>query len=77
MYLSRTIPLSLLTVSDKGEVIIDKELVLDEREMAITVDTTKPFKLNAGTVGFCKSSFFLTVKDPPLTSITRSRPIYP
>ncbi|KAI0933682.1 hypothetical protein AcV5_005768 [Taiwanofungus camphoratus] len=46
------IPLSLLTVSDKGEVIIDKELVLDEREMTIPVDTTKPFKLNAGTVGF-------------------------
>ncbi|OSX62014.1 hypothetical protein POSPLADRAFT_1143568 [Postia placenta MAD-698-R-SB12] len=47
-----SIPLRLLTVSDKGEVIVDKEILLEQREMIIPLDISKPFKLNAGTVGF-------------------------
>ncbi|KAF9813474.1 hypothetical protein IEO21_05581 [Rhodonia placenta] len=47
-----SIPLRLLTVSDKGEVIVDKEILLEQREMIVPLDISKPFKLNAGTVGF-------------------------
>ncbi|KAH9942750.1 peptidase family M1-domain-containing protein [Amylocystis lapponica] len=46
-----TIPLSLLTVSKTGDVVLDKEIVLDEREKTIALDTSQPFKLNTGTVG--------------------------
>jgi len=49
-----TIPLSLLTVSDNGEAIVNRNAVLDEREKVIPIDVTKPFKLNAGTVSFCR-----------------------
>ncbi|GBE82604.1 Aminopeptidase 1 [Sparassis crispa] len=45
------IPLSLLTVSEQGDVVVQKNIVLDEREKFIPIDTRKPFKLNAGTVG--------------------------
>nr|XP_012184617.1 uncharacterized protein FIBRA_07548 [Fibroporia radiculosa]CCM05334.1 predicted protein [Fibroporia radiculosa] len=47
-----TIPLFLLTVSADGTVSVDEEIVLDEREKIIALDITKPFKLNAGTLGF-------------------------
>ena len=53
----RTIPLSLVTVSDNGKVTIDHKVVLDEREKFIPLDTSKPFKLNAGTVGVCASYY--------------------
>ncbi|KAJ3551896.1 hypothetical protein NM688_g4446 [Phlebia brevispora] len=46
-----TIPLNLVTVDSNGKVTIDRTLVLDEREKAIHLDTSKPFKLNAGTAG--------------------------
>ncbi|KAJ3554813.1 hypothetical protein NM688_g2912 [Phlebia brevispora] len=46
-----TIPLSLITVDSSGKVVIDRTLVLDEREKTIPLDTSKPFKLNAGTTG--------------------------
>ncbi|CCM03911.1 uncharacterized protein FIBRA_06062 [Fibroporia radiculosa] len=49
-----TIPLSILTVTAKGDVIVNRELVLDQRSMFIPLDVTKPFKLNAGTVSFCR-----------------------
>lgn len=52
-YSLRTIPLYLLTVSDDGKATINTEIVLDEREKTISVDTKKLFKLNAGTVGVC------------------------
>jgi aminopeptidase 2 len=44
------IPLSLLTVGEDGKPRIQKKLVLDSREREIELDTSKPFKLNAGTV---------------------------
>lgn len=54
IYSLRTIPLYLLTVSDDGKATINTEIVLDEREKTISVDTNKLFKLNAGTVGVCQ-----------------------
>ncbi|KAL4243857.1 Aminopeptidase [Abortiporus biennis] len=47
-----TIPLSLLTVSSDGIPHIDNRIVLDKWQNFIELDTTKPYKLNAGTVSF-------------------------
>lgn len=44
------IPLAILT-ADEGKVTVDKSAVLDTREAFFTVDTRRPFKLNAGTYG--------------------------
>lgn len=52
----RTIPLNLLTVAADGSHSISSDFVLDEREMVILLDISQPFKLNAGTTGFCTSS---------------------
>ncbi|THH28050.1 hypothetical protein EUX98_g6135 [Antrodiella citrinella] len=46
-----TIPLSLLTVSADGKANIDTKIILDSRETTISLDTSKPFKINAGTTG--------------------------
>lgn len=54
MCLRRTIPLSLLTVSEDGKAVVDTKIVLDTREKTIPVDIGKPYKLNAGTVGVCE-----------------------
>ncbi|PFH52379.1 hypothetical protein AMATHDRAFT_140150 [Amanita thiersii Skay4041] len=45
------VPLSLLTVDESGKAIVNKSLILKDREMTIPLDTSKPFKLNAGTTG--------------------------
>ncbi|KAH7916009.1 hypothetical protein BJ138DRAFT_763827 [Hygrophoropsis aurantiaca] len=45
-----TIPLGLLT-SDGTKPSIDREAILDTREKSFAIDTSKPFKLNAGTYG--------------------------
>jgi aminopeptidase 2 len=42
--------LSLLIVDEDGKPQIRKDIVLDTREKEIELDTSKPFKLNAGTV---------------------------
>ena len=55
----RSIPLNLLTVSEDGKATINKDLLLDEREKFIPLDTSKPFKLNADTTGFCRSRLAL------------------
>lgn len=44
------VPLALLTVTN-DKVNIDKSVVLDTREKTLAIDTSKPFKLNAGTYG--------------------------
>ncbi|KAH9921040.1 leucyl aminopeptidase [Fomitopsis serialis] len=49
-----TVPLSLLTVDGKGNVVINKDEVLDQREKSISLDVNKPWKINAGTVTFCR-----------------------
>ncbi|TCD67017.1 Aminopeptidase 2 mitochondrial [Steccherinum ochraceum] len=46
-----TIPLSILTVSTDGKAVIDSGVVLDTREKTILLDTSKPYKLNAGSIG--------------------------
>ena len=50
----RTIPLSLLTVSEDGKAVVDTKIVLDTREKTIPLDTSKHYKLNAGTTGVCE-----------------------
>ncbi|OSD01301.1 hypothetical protein PYCCODRAFT_1445793 [Trametes coccinea BRFM310] len=47
-----TIPLNLLTVRARGTSQIDHTVLLDSRERFIRLDTSKPFKVNAGTKGF-------------------------
>ncbi|KAG2116512.1 uncharacterized protein F5147DRAFT_673191 [Suillus discolor] len=44
------VPLALLTATN-DKVNIDKSVVLDTREKTLAIDTSKPFKLNAGTYG--------------------------
>jgi aminopeptidase 2 len=51
------VPLALLT-TDSDKVKVDNSVVLDTREKTLAIDTSKPFKLNAGTYGVCKSSLF-------------------
>ncbi|KAJ7018485.1 leucyl aminopeptidase [Mycena alexandri] len=46
------VPLRILTVENDGQVLVDNKAILEEREKAFPIDTTKTFKLNAGTVGF-------------------------
>jgi aminopeptidase 2 len=50
------IPLSILTVDASGKPAVDKAAVLDTREKTFTLDTSKPYKLNAGTNGVCEWS---------------------
>ncbi|KAL4243860.1 Aminopeptidase [Abortiporus biennis] len=47
-----SIPLSLLTISGDGVARVDNTIVLDTREKFIPLDTSKSYKLNAGTVSF-------------------------
>jgi len=49
----RAVPLSLLSVGKDGKPTIDNSLILDTRERFIPLDTTKAYKLNAGTTGVC------------------------
>lgn len=48
----RNIPLSIIT-SQNGRPVVDNHALLREREKFFSFDTSKPFKLNAGTTGFC------------------------
>lgn len=69
---TRNVPLSLLTVGPDGKAIIDRSKILEEREKAFTVDTTKPFKLNSGTTGVCAWS--LSLPSCVLTKLIDHRP---
>ncbi|CEL52347.1 hypothetical protein RSOLAG1IB_00887 [Rhizoctonia solani AG-1 IB] len=51
------IPLSLLTVGADGKATVDHSIVLSERETDIKLDTSKPWKLNAGTVGVFRTAY--------------------
>jgi len=46
-----TVPLRIVTVGEDGKPTIDKKAVLDTREKTFSVDTSKPYKLNANTTG--------------------------
>ena len=70
---ARTIPLSLLTTTSAGQAIVDKGAVLDVREKAFAVDTSKPFKLNADTSGVCASLFLSALYFPPPFFCARGR----
>ncbi|KAK1218706.1 Aminopeptidase 2 mitochondrial [Marasmius sp. AFHP31] len=45
------VPLSILSVGSDGKPTIDNSAILDAREKTYSLDTSKPFKLNAGTNG--------------------------
>ncbi|EEB88327.1 hypothetical protein MPER_13892, partial [Moniliophthora perniciosa FA553] len=51
------VPLSILTVDANGKAVVDNAAVLDAREKTYSLDTSKPFKLNAGTNGVCEYFF--------------------
>ncbi|KAK7463560.1 Aminopeptidase 2 mitochondrial [Stygiomarasmius scandens] len=46
-----SIPLSILTIDSNGKSIVDRTAILDTREKEFHLDTSKPFKINAGTNG--------------------------
>lgn len=50
----RSVPLSLLTLDENGNPRIDRRILLNQREMTIQLDSSKLFKLNAGTTGVCE-----------------------
>jgi hypothetical protein len=50
----RKIPLSILTKNGHDTSFIERSHVLSKRETMVDLDTSKPFKLNAGTTGVCK-----------------------
>lgn len=48
-------------MDENGKAVVDRTLVLKDREMTIPLDTSRPFKLNADTTGVCKCTFHLLV----------------
>ena len=70
----RSIPLSLLTTDASGKATVDNTLLLDEREKFIHLDTSKPFKLNAGTVSVCTSTPAISLETRVLISKCDSSP---
>lgn len=49
----RNVPLGIVTEKD-GKRYVDNSPLLSERSTHVNLDTTKPFKLNAGTTGVCQ-----------------------
>ncbi|KAJ6510782.1 ERAP1-like C-terminal domain-containing protein [Mycena sanguinolenta] len=45
------VPLAILTVTENGQVHVDKTALLEEREKTFAIDTSRTFKLNSGTTG--------------------------
>lgn len=52
-----TVPLSLLSTGADGKTAVDHSVVLTGREADIKLDTSKPWKLNAGTVGVFRTAY--------------------
>jgi hypothetical protein len=52
----RSVPLNLLSVDVDDKILVDKTAILDEREKTFVLDTSKSFKLNSGSIGFCEYS---------------------
>lgn len=48
----------ILSAQDGGKYSVDKTALLQEREQFFPIDTSKHYKLNAGTVGVCKYPHF-------------------
>jgi hypothetical protein len=53
----RHIPLNIISVDSSGKSVVNKVAVLEAREKVFELDTSKPFKLNAGNVGVCECLF--------------------
>ncbi|KAG8895964.1 Aminopeptidase 2 mitochondrial, partial [Tulasnella sp. 417] len=51
------IPLNVKTADASSKVSTDRSVVLSEREATISLDTSKPFKLNAQTTGFYRVAY--------------------
>lgn len=51
------VPLFLLSTSTEGKTVVDNTILLSAREMEIELDTTKPWKLNAGTFGVFRVAY--------------------
>ncbi|KAF8311310.1 leucyl aminopeptidase [Clavulina sp. PMI_390] len=51
------IPLSVLSADASGKLAIDRSVVLQDRESTISIDTSKPWKLNAGTSGIFRVAY--------------------
>lgn len=49
----RATPLSILTVDASGQGSVDNAAMLDTREKFFPLDVSRPYKLNAGSVGVC------------------------
>ncbi|KAJ7123779.1 leucyl aminopeptidase [Mycena crocata] len=45
------VPLGIISVDEDGQVHVDKSAILQEREKSFAVDTSRSFKLNAGSIG--------------------------
>ncbi len=55
-YKLRNVPLNILSVDSASQVRVDRTALLQERSQEFALDTSKPFKLNAGTAGVCESA---------------------
>ncbi|KAJ7247921.1 hypothetical protein B0H12DRAFT_1203161 [Mycena haematopus] len=51
------IPLQIFSFDNTGHVHIDRDMVLREREQFFPLDTTRPFKINAGTTGYYRVKY--------------------
>lgn len=69
----RNVPLGIVTQKD-GKRSVDSTPLLSERATHIELDTTKPFKLNAGTAGVCMSLSLSRLLC--LTELSRPRAIH-
>lgn len=56
-YMFRVVPMNILAMEANGVVTVNKAAILDQREQFISLDTSKPFKLNAGNAGYCAFIF--------------------
>lgn len=51
------VPLFLLSTSAEGPPVVNKSILLSAREMEVELDTSKPWKLNAGTFGVFRVAY--------------------
>ena len=57
-------PLGLVTAAVPGQALVDNGALLESREAELSLDTSKPFKLNADTNGVCELSLSLNLLSP-------------
>jgi aminopeptidase 2 len=74
-WLCRNVPLAIVTDKD-GKPSIENTPLLTERATHIGLDTSKPFKLNAGTAGVCMSCCWFLSFYSLVTSVLVDRVLY-